>query len=812
MWGVFSSFILRQRYVIIFIVAILTVFLGYHARKVKMSYELAQVLPETDSTMIAFQNFQDLFGQDGSVMVIGVKDSSLFQLQNFNAWLDLSEELKAVPGIDEVVSIGSIFSLEKNSLKKTLIPKEVISKKPESQKEVNQLLEQIFRLPFYEGFIYSKDRKSTLMALTLDREFLDSKDRGVLMDEIESKINLFESQSGIAVHSSGLPYIRANNTSKVSKEIKLFILLAILVTSAILLLFFRSFKAMFFSMLVVIVGVVWSTGIQVLLDYKITILTGLMPPLIIVIGIPNCIFILNKYHREYKRHGNQILALKRVIQKTGNAIFLTNTTTALGFGTFIFTDSTILVQFGLVATFGILSVFFVSITLLPTVLSFQKPPKSRHVKHLERQWVDHVVRQLIHIVTRHRKAVFISSSLVLILSVYGMSLMKTTGNIADDLPREDQVYKDLTFFEKNFKGVLPFEVMIKTDKKGKASRISTLKKIDQLQNVLSEYDEFSKPLSIVEGIKFARQSYYGGNPEKYALYTNREKSFIGPYLISSKDQNSNNLLKSYLDSNRQITRLTAQMADVGSQRMEVILNELRSRVDSIFPEDRYRVEFTGTSVVWLKGTGYLVKNLILSLSLAIFLIAIIMAVLFSSLRMVFVSLIPNLLPLLVTAGIMGYFGISIKPSTILIFSIAFGISVDDTIHFLAKYKQELSHHHLNLKDASIEALKETGVSMIYTSIVLFFGFGVFTVSDFGGTVALGLLVSITLLFAMASNLILLPSLLLSLDKLLTTKAFEQESLLELIDEEDDIELDELTVYKAVSKESSSSKKNIESTP
>lgn len=758
-----------------------------------MSYELAQVLPATDSTMIAFENFQELFGQDGSVMVLGVKDSSLYRLENFNSWIALSEELKSISGIDQVASIASLVNLEKNSQEKKMEAVEVIRGKPVSQAELDQLLEKIYSLPFYEGFVYSEDKKATLMALTLDREYLDSKDRGVLMEEILSKVNQFEKNSGISVHFSGLPYIRANNTSKVSKEIKLFILLAILITSTILLLFFRSFKAMFFSMLVVIVGVIWSTGIQVLLGYKITILTGLMPPLIIVIGIPNCIFILNKYHREFKIHKNQILALKRVIQKTGNAIFLTNTTTSLGFGTFIFTDSTILIQFGLVATFGILSVFIVSVSLLPTILSFQKPPKSRHIKHLERQWVHHVVSQLIHIVTHHRKTVFIISTLFLLLSIYGMSLMKTTGNIADDLPREDQVYLDLRFFEKNFKGVLPFEVTINTGKKGKASQLSTLKKIDQLQGVLSEYEEFSKPLSIVEGIKFVRQSYYGGNPDKYGLYSNQERSFIAPYLISKKGEKNSNLLSSYLDSNRQITRLTAQMADVGSNRMDVILNELRPKVDSIFPPKHYHVEFTGTSVVWLKGTDYLVKNLILSLSLAIFLIAIIMAFLFSSLRMVFVSLIPNLLPLLVTAGIMGYFEISIKPSTILIFSIAFGISVDDTIHFLAKYKQELSHKYHNLKDASILALKETGVSMIYTSIVLFFGFGVFTVSDFGGTVALGLLVSITLLFAMGSNLILLPSLLLSLDKILITKAFKQEALLELIDEDDDIEVEELII-------------------
>lgn len=796
MWESFSSFILRKRYVIIALLLSITVFLYFQAREVKMSYEMSQVLPATDSTMMSFIEFTEKFGQDGSIMVVGVKDPKLYELENFKRWMILSEGLKEVEGIDNVMSLADIYSLNRNREKKVFEPFKIFEKEPVSQSDLDSLLAKAFDLPFYRSFLYSEDHSATLMAITVDRALLDSKDRAVLMGDIMAHINVFEEDSQLEVHKSGLPYIRTNNTTKVSEEITLFILLAILVTAAILLLFFRSFKAMFFSMVVVLIGVVWSVGIQGLLGYKVTILTGLMPPLIIVIGIPNCIFILNRYHQEFKKHGNQILALKRVIIKIGNAIFLTNMTTSLGFGTFVFTDSNILIEFGIVAVCGIASVFVVSITLLPIIQSFLAPPKARHTKHLERQWVQVVVNQLVHIVTNHRKLVYIATILILITACYGITKMKTTGNIADDLPRDGPVYLDLMFFEDNFKGVLPLEVTIDAHKKGGATKLSTLKRIDQLQNLIAKYPEFSKPLSIVEGLKFAKQGYYGGNSKKYSLYNPQERSFIAPYLLGSN--NKSQLLDSYLDSNRQVTRITAQMADVGSVRMEEILTDLKPKVDSIFPKDEYTVNFTGSSVVWLKGTEYLVKNLILSLSIAIVLIAIIMAFLFSSLRMVFVSLIPNLLPLLFTASIMGYFGISIKPSTILIFSIAFGISVDDTIHYLAKYRQELHKHSLNLREAAIIALKETGVSMIYTSIVLFFGFGVFTASDFGGTVALGLLVSITLLVAMASNLILLPSLILSFDHWLTTKVFKEEILIELLDEDDDIELDELEVRESKS--------------
>lgn len=764
--------------------------MGYHANTVKMGYEMAQLLPKTDSTFIAFEKFKEKFGQDGSIMVLGINDSELFKHENFIEWQALGKRLKSIEGVDEVLSISSIFNLHKNTAEKKFDAVAVFDDPPENQEELDSLLTVVRSLPFYKGFIYTDNPDVTLAALTLDRSFLDSKDRGVLMKEVLAEVDKFKETTQIEVHYSGLPYIRAYNTTKVSDEIKLFIALAVIIVALILLLFFRSFRAMFFSMVVICIGVIWTVGWQGIFDFKITILTALIPPLMIVIGIPNCIFLINKYHQEFKNHGNQIKAISRVIKKIGTAIFLTNTTTGLGFGTFIFTNSRILVEFGIVAAIGIFSVFVVSIILLPIILSFQKPPKMKHMKHLERRWVRLVVDRMILIVTGYRKLVYAVGLTVLVLAIYGISLIRTTGNIADDLPRHGKVYQDLKFFEKNFKGVLPFEISIDTKKKGSATKLSTLEKIDKLDELLSKYPEFSKPVSVVAGLKFAKQAYYSGRENKYSLYNRQEMSFIAPYLTNSAGSGES-LMDAYMDSNRQVTRVTAQMADVGSERMEVILSDLRPRIDSIFPPENYKVELTGTSVVWLAGTDYLVRNLLISLGIAIFLIALIMAFLFSSIRMVFVSLIPNLLPLLVTAGLMGYFDISIKPSTILVFSIAFGISVDDTIHYLATYREELKSHAMNLREATILALKETGVSMIYSSIILFFGFGVFAASDFGGTIALGVLVSMTLLIAMLSNLIILPSLLLSLDNWITTKAFKQEPMLQILDEESNLELNEL---------------------
>jgi uncharacterized protein len=805
MWFKFSRIILRNRLLILIILGLATVFMGYRAQFVKMSYQLAQMLPESDSTYIEYESFKETFGKDGSMVVVGVNDKKLFELNNFNAWYDLTHNIKnikvdfiknrkdtIVNGVTEAISIANAFTLKKDSENKRFNFEQIVKNKPNSQTELDSLITVIHNHPFYEGYLYKDSSYISLIAITVDTTVLDSRFRDDLFEKIDAEVLAFHEKTGIKVHKSGLPYIRANSTTKVKDEIQIFLALSVLITSLILYLFFRSFKATLYSMLVVCVGVVWSIGIQSLFGYKITILTGLIPPLIVVIGIPNCIFLLNKYHTEYKNHGNQIKALSRVIQKIGNAIFLTNTTTALGFATFIFTKSAILIEFGVLAAIDIFVVFILSILIIPIIFSFLKEPKARHTKHLENKLMIKVVDFLQHLVKNYRKTIYIVTAIVVALSIYGISLMTTTGNIIDDLPKNDPIVEDLMFFEKNFNGVMPFEVVIDTKKKNGvfADNGKTLYKIQKLQKEMSSYKEFSKPLSIVEAIKFSYQAYKKGKSKFYILPPATELKKLKKYIENDARKTS---FSSFINKENQITRVSFQMADIGTQEMDVILNEVRPKIDSIFSPKDYTVTLTGTSVTFLKGTNYLVENLFTSLILAIILIASLMSVLFSSVRMVLVSLTPNLLPLLTTAGLMGFFGIPIKPSTILIFSIAFGISVDDTIHFLAKYRQELKKHKWNIRESVYIAIRETGVSMIYTSTILFFGFGVFTVSSFGGTVALGILISITLLIAMLADLVLLPSLLLSLDKALTTKAFKREPLIEIIHELEDIDLDELEV-------------------
>ncbi|HIA36652.1 MAG TPA: RND family transporter, partial [Flavobacteriales bacterium] len=768
---------------------LITIFMGYKATQVELDYNLPRLLPDNDSTNIAYNNFKKIFGSQGNVVVLGIKDENLYELEHFNAWYDMGNRIIEIEGVEAVASIAHLFNLYKNSAERKFEFKQLVTEKPKTQLEVDSLKELIGSLRFYDGVIYNRESGASLMAITLDRSMVNSENRKQLLYNIRDEIELFEGSQGVDVKYSGLPYIRTGITVLLKREMRLFTFLAALFAAIILYMFFRSVRVVAFSLLIVIIGVVWSIGSLGLFGFKITGLSALLPPLIIIIGITNCIYLLNKYHNEYRSHGNKEEALQKMVVKIGSATFMTNATTAIGFATFMLTGAQVLREFGLVASLNIILIFVLSILMIPIIYSLLPPPEERHTKHLDYKGVKKVLEIFTHIVINYRKVVYLFTALVIIVGIYGVTKMETTGNLSDDLPKNDPAKVDLQFFEKNFGGVMPFEILIDTKKKRGVMKLSTIKKMDRLGDVLREYPEFSSPISVVEVVKFSKQAYYGGNESRYSLPDNQQKNFILSY--ASKEFKEKKFLNTLMDSTKQLARISVRMADLGTHEIQRVMDELTVQIDSIFDPEKYEITLTGTTVVYLMGTSYLVKGLFISLALAIFLISLLMAGMFYSFRMVMVSLVPNLIPLLLTASIMGYFGISIKPSTILVFSVALGISVDNTIHFLAKYRQELKSSAGTIYEAVITALNETGVSIIYTFIVLLFGFGIFSASDFGGTQALGMLVSITLFMAVLANLLFLPSLLLSLEKTITTKSFKDPAV--LMFEDDDIELEDLEI-------------------
>jgi predicted RND superfamily exporter protein len=783
MWKFFAGILLRNKLVFTLGILLGTVFMGYEASKMELSYEFAKILPDNDPTFIDYQNFKKQFGEDGNVMVLGFEDKNFFSLQKFNDWYYLSKAIKVIPGIKDVLSVPTIFDVVKNDSLEKLEFVPLITKIPTKQSEVDAIKERVLQLPFYQDIVYNKANGANLMAITFNKASLNSALRLEIVKEIKILTDAFATKHNIAMHYSGMPYIRTQMMEKISHEMTLFLILAIIITGFILWLFFRSGVNVFFSLIIVAIGVVWSIGLLQLFGYKITVLTGLIAPLIMVIGIPNCIFLINKYQSEFLLHRNRIKALTRMIVTIGITLFLANVTTAIGFGVLYFTKSSMLVEFGMVAGLAVIITYFITLILIPVILFLLPAPKAKHTKHLEGKRIRAMLSLIDRLVHQKRATIYAVTSIVTAISIIGIFKIELIGYVVDDLPKNDPVYTDLHFFEHSFKGVLPFEISLDTKKeKGLFSENArAIYKIKLLQAMFAEYPEFSKPISIAEAIKFSYQAYKGGDPKYYRIPSITDLKTLSEYSGSLNGQNNN--LNKFIDSTRRITRISFQMADIGSKRIKELTEELKPRIDSIFDPKEYKVSMTGHSLVFLKSNDYLLYNLFESLIIEIILIALVGMVLFRSISIIVLSKIPCLIPLVITAGVMGFLNIRFKPSTILIFSIAFGISSDGTVYLLTKYRQELRKNGGNAVAAISEAIRDTGLSMVYTTVILFFGFSIFSVSSFGGTAALGILISLTLIISLFTNLILLPAILLSINNKRQNKIMAESSLIEVEEDE-----------------------------
>ncbi len=767
MWYKVSTFILKNRHYLLAALVLSTALMASTIRY-EVDYGFSKVIPEENQIFQEFQTFKNLFGEDSGVMVVGVESGNMFKKDYFNDWYNLGEQIKSVDGVQQVLSVAHCYDLIKNKEAKLFEAKQLVPHQFETQAEIDSIRDRLYNLPFYEGFLYNKETGAYLMIVALDDEDVYSSKRLEIVAKIQERGQAFGMAHQSEMIYAGLPFIKSYKITAVSKEVRLFLLYSGLMAFLILLVLFRSFYAVVFSMIVVAVGVVWALGLISLFDYKINLLTGLIPTLLVVIGVPNSVYLLNKYHSEFRKHGNKIKALSRMIEKIGYVTFFANLTTAIGFVVFSFTDALMLREFGIVAGLVITAMFVISLVSIPVVFSFLPEPKMRHTSHLEGKLFTSALEKMSHLSQHHRRKIYLTAFVLGIIAVGGMIQLTPRGHMLDDVPHESKIYQDLMFVERNFNGIMPFEIVIDTKKKGGATQISTLKKIDRAQKLLDEDSVISKSISVVDGLKFGTQAFFNGNPKHYRLpkdgVLTNEVGMIMKYFGSAGDEGQE-VLKEFIDSTKQYARISSRMLDIGSDKLPELIAELKPQFDEIFDTARYNLAYTGTSVVAFEGFRYVIYGLINSVALAFVLISLIMAYLFVSARMLLLSLIPNIVPLVFTAALMGYAGIPLKPSTVLIFSIAFGISVDFTIHFLAKYKQELPRVGYNISEAVNASLTETGRSMIYTAIILFFGFITFTASSFEGTFYLGLLTSITLVVALFSNLILLPSLLLTFDKI-----------------------------------------------
>ncbi len=770
MWQSLGRFILKYRLALLISLLALTGFMAWRASKVQLSYDFTRAIPINNPKYKAYQEFRKKFGEDGNLLVIGIQTDKLFQEKTFNTYTNLLRSLKKVKGVDDIIAVPSAINLvklpETEKLKAdTIFPDRVLT-----QAEIDSCSAVFLSLPFYQNLLYNPGTKAWLIGVRINKDLMASKERIAIVQNISNLADEFGKANNLTVYKSGLPHIRTELSVRITKEMRFFVGASLLLSALILLLFFRSFSSMVLSLVVVVIGVVFSFATIELLGYKISLLNALIPPLIVVIGIPNCIYFLNKYHTTYNETGDKKASLVKMIGKMGVVTLFCNLAAAIGFAVFALTQSQILKEFGIVAGLNIMILFFISLILIPVVLSYLPAPKSRHTKYLHNpklmRWLDRLERWSLN----HRKLIYGITGVIVAVSIVGTLRLKSEGYIVDDLPKTDKLYTDLKFFETNFKGVMPLEILVDTKKKyGVTRNLNNLERLDSLSQFIKNINGIARPLSIAEGLKFAKQAFFDGDSNNYSMPSSYDLPALAQYLSFKSDSGGAKnsfakLISTFMDSGRQQARISVSMADVGSTRLSRILDSIQNRSDQLFPKDKYDVLLTGTSVTFLEGSRYIINGLKDSIFWAFILIAICMLYLFRSARILICSLIPNIIPLLITAGVMGWMGIPLKPSTVLVFSVALGIAIDITIRFLVNYKQELPLNNFDQQQTVIETIHSTGISIIYTSLVLIVGFVIFCFSGFDGTKALGWLTSLTLITATFTNLVLLPAILISFIK------------------------------------------------
>ena len=481
-WEYIARLILTYRITILIAIIVITIFLGFQWKNLSMTYTEANLLPKKHIVNQQYDDFLSKFGEEGNLIVIGFQDQKFFTPKAFSEWNELMSGLKSSKNVELVVSISDLKKLQKDTLaqKFELVPLIDDNQKNDQAYLQNIKTELFTNLPFYEGLLFNKKSGSIRSAIYLKKEIVNTAERKIfIIETLLPKIEKFEKNTGIDLRVSGMPYIRTINAENMKGEIGLFIGAALLITSLIFFFFFRSYRATFISIFILLFGVMWSFGTLGLFNYKITILTAIIPPLIIVIGITNCIFLINKYQQEIKLHKNQAKALQRVISKIGVSTLMTNLTTAVGFATFMITGNDLLYEFGLVTSINVITVYLLTLLIVPIMYSFMSMPKEKHLYHLSKNYLSSVLGWVENVVKTKRNYIYTVYVLFLLFSIVGVMQMKVSGSLIGEMPKSASFFKDILFYEKEFNGVMPLEIMINTKRKKGVMKLSTMKKMDE---------------------------------------------------------------------------------------------------------------------------------------------------------------------------------------------------------------------------------------------------------------------------------------------------------------------------------------------
>lgn len=752
LWSRLAHWNLDHPLPILAAILLLTLVFGFWMTRLQIDHKAGNFTASDSKAMQDFQTASAVFGKSETILYVVFEDVDPFDPAFLHRLDTLGRRIAGYDGVQNVLSLASVPYLTREEDR--LVPQPLYT--PDLPAEA--LRARIESQPFLQGVLLAEDGRTTLMMVRIEPAFNDTPERVDLVERIAAHVEALPGDAALA----GFPYLRTQYARRVTAESPTFTVLALLISLLFLFVTFRAWRAVVLPTLIVLLGIVWTFGLIALFGHTVNIVTAVLPALIVIIGMANAIHLTTKFYDQYALYRSRRKALEQTIRTVGLATFLTCFTTAIGFGVLVFSGSRLLVAFGIFAAAGIMLLYVLSITLIPyAYLRLRPPPLEAAALATHDRFAGFFERKAVF-VRRHSLAIVVVSTLLVGVGVVGATRISSDIYVFSDFYRDDPLRRDLATFEEHFGGVLPMEVVIASETPGRFRSLGAMRRLETLQRELGGLDSVGTTLSAVSLVKLANQAYFGGHPATYRLPSSYELPFLQNALKSLIGRESEHRLVEnlplFVDSTFSTTRIFLGVEDIGTTAMNALSDSVQARTARLFPEDEYTSFVTGTAVMSTRSGESLVRNLIVSLAFALLIISVLMALLFRSARLTVISLIPNVIPLLIVGGAMGFTGIALKPSTALIFSLAFGIAVDDTIHFLAKYRL-LRDAGMTRDDAIRTTLSETGKAILFTSFVLMGGFLVFTLSSFGGTVNMGALTALTLGTALVANLLLLPALL-----------------------------------------------------
>ena len=726
------------------VISLITIFSIIQLFFLKFDFTIENLFPENDQEVEQYYSFRDEFGREDNIISLTYNCDDPFLLKNYLENKKITQNLSKINGISNILSISNL-GIELN-ISETNLPDENLT-----QKQLDEIRNYIFKYSIFTNNLISEDGTITSIILEVDESFNDHPGRLKIMKDIENIID----NSNWDWYETGIPVLRTKYVQYMIGDFIKFFPPVTIILLLVLYIMFKSMKIVLLPILTVFISVIWILGLMSLFDFSINIITYIVPTLVMIVGVADSVHILIKYNQDIKISNNTKISIKKTIQGIGNAILLTSLTTSIGFLSLLSTNIVMIKEFGFLVAIGVLIAFLVSIFLIPPLLILMDNTYPLKTKSSKKGIRYYILKQIVEVNKNHHLIILIISSIFIALFIYFASKVESNSALLDDLSSGNELFDDMKFTEENMGAVFPFEVIITAkDEKNNFiengianSRIIVF--VDKIQKKINSIPEIRKTISVVDYLDIIHDNFNEEFEEK--SYLNDELIF--QYFVLNED-----IFQNLINFEYSKTRISARIKDINSTRAKEIVKEINEWKSENIPDD-IQISLTGTTLMALKVNDYLVNNLIISFLIAFGVIFVSMGFLFKSLKLAIFSMIPNLIPILFMAAIMGIFDIKLRPTTAMTFAIAFGIAVDDTIHYMVRFRQELSMNNGNFIEANSETIFSTGNAIISTSLILGCGFLVMVSSNFLPSRDFGFLSAITMFGAIIGDLFFLPTML-----------------------------------------------------